>query len=115
MDQPVTGRELELAQERLLNHIFPREPVSGEEKEAFERAVIAQAEWEKKLADSTGELPGRVTAVKIGNFSASVQPRTGFEMAPEARGILLRSGLLYKGVEGPGRPWAQDRIVLGKQ
>ena len=111
-EQPVTGMELERARDKLLNFIFPNEP-RGSAFEAFERAVIAQAEWEKRTEEKLDGLPPPVTGLRVGNFSATMKPRTGWELAPEARGILLRAGLLYKGVGPAPSPWEGERICLG--
>ena len=70
------------------------------EADAFEKAVNYQAEYEKAQDEAMDSLPDSVTGFKIGNFSATMEKRTGKEISPEAYGVLLRAGLLYKGLDG---------------
>lgn len=102
-----TGMEKELMEQRMLAFIFPNHPRTAREKEVFAKAVRYQIDHEKTLADSNsevGSLPHGVESFQIGDFSmtfdgSATDHLTRKTICPYAYGLLLREGLLYKGVE----------------
>lgn len=98
--------------ERILAFIFPNVPKTEEEREAVERAVAFQIDHEKAIRDSLEvddvNLPNGVSSFTIGNFSMSFGDEgyknnavlTKETICPVAYSVLLRAGLLYKGVMG---------------
>ena len=79
--------------------IFPNTPHTQEELAAFDQAVSFQLEH----LTSAPELPDGIESMQIGHFqirrsSGSGSSRYG-GVCPAAYGVLLRAGLLYKGVE----------------
>ena len=107
LQEPTTD-ERELMEPRIDTFIFPNHPTSEEEKAAYDKAVTFQINHEKTLAAMTGDvpLPQGVTAFDIGNFSMNFasgsfdNALTRQTICPSAYGVLLRAGLLYKGLEG---------------
>lgn len=101
----------EVVEENLKAFIFPNTPVTQEEIEAFSRAVYVQAEHEKQMQETYGsegiELPNGVSSFSIGHFSMSFAGNgyqngavlTKDTICPTAYSILLRAGLLYRGVD----------------
>ena len=92
----------EKAREKLLSHIFPNFPETEEERAALEKAVDFQAEADLE----GGDIPEAVEGFQIGHFRAELRKRRGGSspVCPLARSVLLRHGLLYKGLEGRSRP-----------
>lgn len=81
---------------RLLGVILPNSP-SDEQIEAFCAAVYAQAEQEADTS-SLSELPERVKSVTLGSYSLSFhEDKRNLPLCAEARSLLLRAGLLYRG------------------
>lgn len=105
--------DVERARDKLYAVIFPNSPVTPSEIRAFERACLYQAEYDQEKAEAFDGLPEEVQSFRIGNFSASLGQRTGMEVDPRAYGILLREGLLYKGVERGPRWCERERIQIG--
>lgn len=101
-----TQRQLDSARRRLYAYIFPNNPVTDSEKAVFEEAVVLQAEHDASIEDSG--LPQGAKSFSIGHFSMTMDSDAQSErlnrrtICAEAYGILLREGLLYKGVE---RDW----------
>ena len=99
--------EKEIMQQRLLAFIFPNHPKTEREQEVFAKAVRYQIDHEKTQADSNSEvvsIPNGVESFQIGDFSMSFDGNatdhlTRKTICPCAYGLLLREGLLYKGVE----------------
>lgn len=103
-------KHLEIVEERLKAFIFPNTPVTEEELEAFGRAVYVEAEHEKQMEEASGSeeihLPNGVSSFSIGHFSMSFAGKgyqngavlTKDTICPTAYSILLRAGLLYRGV-----------------
>ena len=101
--------ELNAMNARMLAFIFPNTPVTQDEVRAFENAVLLQVQHEKAIkASGMGEIPEGVTSFQIGHFTMSFAD--GYSSSSGARltrkticdgayGLLLRAGLLYKGVE----------------
>ena len=97
---------LQLYREKLYAFIFPNMPRSQEETEAFEQAVKYQYEHEATRERQTQDLPEGVKEFSIGDFSMTFEKGysdsrlTKKTICPAAYGVLLRHGLLYRGVEG---------------
>lgn len=104
--------ELDMMRERMYAYIFPNEPITNAQKEAFDKAVDLQIAHEKTIASQLGgsdmNLPNGVSGFTIGSFSMNFGGN-GYEnsyalskkdICPYAYSALLRSGLLYKGVRG---------------
>ena len=93
-------RDLRRVHTRLLGIIFPNTPVTRQERRAFLAACRAQLEYEKEL--ELPRLPAGLQAFEIGHFRAELDGKgTGGVrgLCPEAYALLLRAGLLYRGVE----------------
>lgn len=89
--------------ERMYAVCFPNIPRTLEEQEAFEQAVQAQYAHEQE----TAQVPAGVKGFRIGEFEMTLEngkSLTGGRICPEAYGLLLRHGLLYRGVEGRRGP-----------
>lgn len=109
--------ETEGMEERIRAFIFPNVPRTPDEVEAFNKAVQHQIEHEKAIVESMDiedvNLPNGVSSFHIGNFSMSFADDgyrnsavlTKETICPVAYGILLRSGLLYRGVDGGCVSW----------
>lgn len=103
-----TQDELDLMQPRVLAFMFPNTPTTERQISVFDKAVAFQIAHEKSLIAAVGEtdLPPNATGFKIGNFSmefaeGSFNARlTKQTICPTVYGLLLREGLLYRGVEG---------------
>ena len=111
VDEP-TDDELDMMSDRMYAFIFPNEPRTDVEREAFDKAIKYQIAHEKTLASEFAELgvlqalPDGVSSFSIGTFSmgfsgdglkksVTLDKNT---ICPYAYGVLLRAGLLYKGV-----------------
>lgn len=101
---------LALFRDKMDAFIFPNIPRADYEIEAYNKAVRYQYEHEasrqKELNDAG--IPDGVTSFRIGDFSMSFEDGANSPflnmrtICPSAYGVLLRAGLLYKGVErGP--------------
>lgn len=104
LDYSPTMQELEAMEPRILAFIFPNEPRSDSEKEAFDRAVIAQCAHEYTHAEEFGGIPDGVQDYTVGNFSVTFGQVQSLQLSrrticPTAYGILLTAGLLYRGIE----------------
>lgn len=110
-----TDEEIEMMQERMHAFIFPNEPRTDDEKTAFCKAVQYQIAHEKTIASTHGDLsvlqalPDGVSSFEIGTFSMSFGGgyKKSFKLdkntiCPYAYSVLLRAGLLYKGVQNGG-------------
>lgn len=97
---------LELVREKMYEYIFPNTPQTVEETDIFEKAVVYQYEHEATASLQANGVPNGVKSFKIGDFSMELDPDffraelNAKTICPSARGLLLRAGLLYKGVEG---------------
>lgn len=114
-EQPTKG-EKDAMRDRMYAYIFPNEPQTAEERAAFDKAVKYQIAHEKTIAAAQSELnamPDGVSSFSIGTFSmnfgsggltrsATLNDHT---ICPHAYGVLLRAGLLYKGVRSVVREW----------
>lgn len=88
---------------RMLAYIAPRAPCCDEQCAAFDRAVLAQYEFERAGAGQQSAIPQGVTQFSVNGFSAHVghiPDRDLFPagVCPEAKAHLLLAGLLYRGV-----------------
>ena len=102
-----SDREIELMRARILAFMFPNVPVTECEKEAVDKAVRLQIFHERQQTDLGGgaNLPQGASGFTISDFSMSFEKGANSTMltksniCSEAYGILLREGLLYRGVE----------------
>lgn len=102
-----SDEEVAMMTDRMLAFIMPNTPGTDEEKEAFDKALRYQIAHEKTQSALAGEtaLPDGTTGFNIGEFSMSFADGavTGLftkrTMCPAAYGVLLRAGLLYRGIE----------------
>lgn len=102
--------DLELLRDKMNAFIFPNIPVTAEETEAYDKAVQYQYEHEMTILEQMNEvgIPEGAASFRIGDFSMNFEDgvNTGTltmkTICPSAYGVLLRAGLLYRGVErGP--------------
>ena len=85
--------------EHLLGVIFPNTPVTPEERRAFLKALRLQRSWEEEQGQT---LPAGIVSFEIGHFRAQTDGkvrRGASGLCPAAYAVLLRAGLLYRGVE----------------
>lgn len=105
---PADEETLQLMRDRMYAFIFPNNPRTEQEKIAFETAVQYQYAHDATAAIALAEVPQGVKSFNIGDFSMAfdegwIESRlTRKTICPSAYGILLRHGLLYRGVEGRG-------------
>jgi len=86
---------LEQARETVRLLTFPNTPLGAEQEAAFERAVLLQAAFLQQR-----EIPPEVSEFRVGHFQVKLREGTGGTgVSPAARAVLLRAGLLYRGVE----------------
>lgn len=107
VDYSPTAQEIEGMEPRILAFIMPNEPRSNQEREAFDRAVIAQCVHEYTHGGEFGAIPDGVQSYAVGNFSVAFGQRQSLQLSrrticPTAYGLLLVSGLLYRGIERRG-------------
>lgn len=101
-----TEKETELMVDRMRLFIFPNEPKTEEETEAFNKAVTYQIEHEKSQAEKYSDIPEGVEAFRIGDFSMNFAEGVNDSglskktICQAAYSVLLRAGLLYRGLEG---------------
>ena len=108
--EEIPQEEREAMEARILGFIFPNSPKTAEQREAFDRAVAFQVQHERSLEEAMGSLPPGMTRFSIGHFSMTFDRSPGGRLTREslcdaAYGVLLRSGLLYRGVE---RVWGDE-------
>lgn len=102
-----TEVELEMMRDKVRAFIFPNEPRLPSQVEAFEKACTYQIAHEKTIAAQCGDnaIPQGTTSFRIGEFEMSFDTSemgnalTKKTICPAAYGVLLREGLLYKGIE----------------
>lgn len=101
-----TEAETELMRERLRLFIFPNEARSESEQAAFEQAAAFQIAHEKSLQERRGDIPEGASSFKIGDFSMSFEEGANSAglnrktICEAAYAVLLRAGLLYRGLPG---------------
>ena len=101
-----TEEELAMMTDRMRLFIFPNEARTDEETAAFQKAVAYQIAHEKSLSEQYGDIPDGVSAFRIGDFSMDFEHGvnssgiTGKTICQAAYSVLLRAGLLYRGLEG---------------
>lgn len=99
-----TAQEVDMMTDRMKLFIFPNEAKSEEEMEAFNKAVAYQIAHEKSLQTQIGDIPNGVESFKIGDFSMNFEKGvngTGLTrktICEAAYSVLLRAGLLYRGL-----------------
>lgn len=104
---PITDGEMEMMRDKMHAFIFPNNPTSESQIAAFEKACTYQIEHEKTIAAQCGDnaIPQGTESFQIGDFSMSFDTDamggvlTKKTICPAAYGVLLREGLLYRGVE----------------
>lgn len=102
-----TEDELSVMRARMNGYIFPNIPVTQEEQQAFEQAMRFQIEHERRQREALSgvTLPDGTTGFTIGHFQMSFEQGalssrlTRRTVCDAAYGVLLRAGLLYRGVE----------------
>lgn len=86
---------LEEAREAVRLVTFPNTPLGAEQEAAFERAVRLHAACLLRR-----EIPPEVSDFRVGHFQVKLREGAGgARISPAARAVLLRAGLLYRGVE----------------
>ena len=97
---------LELMRERMYAYIFPNKPRDAAEEAVFEKAVLWQYRHDASALAATGAIPSGTTSFRIGDFQMSFvrgaldQELNRNNICPSVYGLLLRHGLLYRGVPG---------------
>lgn len=101
-----TEEETERMEERIRLFIFPNEVETTEQQTAFDKAVAWQIVHEKS-AEMETDIPSGVKGFRIGDFSMDFggdgyngSGLTRKTICPAAYSVLLRNGLLYRGLEG---------------
>lgn len=102
-----TEYELEMMRDKMRAFIFPNTPRTESQAMAFDKACIYQIAHEKTIAAQCGDnaIPQGVESFQIGDFSMTFDAAsmgnvlTKKMVCPAAYGVLLREGLMYKGVE----------------
>ena len=94
-DRNDTGR-LEEIRLRLLTRIAPNSPADAAQQAAFDRAVLAQAEYELAQGGALEALRRGVRSFSIGSYSETYGPGDGDILCPVARALLERAGLLHR-------------------
>ena len=100
------------ATEFLTAYILPRKPETDDQKTAFEKAVVYQAETYDTLLDSMGAYAGIGGVSSISNDGVSVSFSGGSasnsasmdQIDPTARAVLFSAGLLRQTI-----PYARKR------
>ena len=98
--------QIDSARRRMYAYIFPNNPYTASQQAAFDQAVLLQAEHD--AAREEEGIPAGVNSFTIGHFSMSVDSSQTSDklnrntICPDAYAVLLREGLLYRGVE---REW----------
>lgn len=101
-----TEEETALMEDQMRLFIFPNSAETEEETEAFNKAVAYQIAHEKSRAEAFSEIPDGANSFKIGDFSMSFEAGVNDSalnrknICPAAYSVLLRAGLLYRGLEG---------------
>ena len=96
--------EIDMMTDRMKLFIFPNEARAEDEIEAFNKAVEYQIAHEHSLQEQYGEIPDGVEAFKIGDFSMNFEEGvngiglTRKTICEAAYSVLLRAGLLYRGL-----------------
>jgi len=99
-----TEEETDMMADRMKLFIFPNEAKETDEIEAFNQAVAYQIAHEHSLQEQMGEIPNGVSAFRIGDFSMNFEEGvngTGLTrktICEAAYSVLLRAGLLYRGL-----------------
>ena len=92
--------------DKMYAFIFPNSPVTPADADAFETAVQYQYEHDMTQAMHAKGIPEGVQSFSNGDFSMTFAKEwldarlTRKTICPSAYGVLLRQGLLYRGVEG---------------
>ena len=101
-----TEQELQLMRDRMLLYIFPNDPVTEEEQEAFAQAVTYQIEHERHRKALLNGIPDGTQSFKVGDFQMAFEDGvndhrlTRKTICDAAYAKLLKAGLLYRGLEG---------------
>ena len=90
--------------DRMKLFIFPNEARTEDEIEAFNKAVAYQIAHEHSRAEQYSEIPDGAESFRIGDFSMSFEDGvngsglTRKTICEAAYSVLLRAGLLYRGL-----------------
>ena len=97
-----TDTDLERVRERMRSFIFPNRASNEEEEAAFEQAVIWQYEHDATAAAAMEDLPPNVSRYTADHFTVEFREAASMRanICPAAYSLLLRKGLLYRGLEG---------------
>ena len=100
-----SAEELEAARLELEGLLLPGTAFTAREKAVMERAVRLQAAHTVTFLADMPALPSSVRSFRIGHFQMQLGGRGDRgEICPLAYTLLLREGLLYRGVEGRRSP-----------
>ena len=104
---PPDAQTLSVYEEMLYAFIFPNTPTTQEEIEVFNAAVLMQYEHDASVSsEADSGLPEGLSSYTVGDFHLAWQPGYNTRtlsrktICPGVYGLLLRHGLLYRGVEG---------------
>ena len=98
----VTEDEMERAQLLLEAFMFPNRALTEGQQQVMKRAARYQAEHDLTLSQSVPPVPEDVSSMQIGHFQIAWDTGTRAQrdrICPSAYALLLREGLLYRGVE----------------
>ena len=99
-----TEEETAMMTDRMKLFIFPNEARTEDEIEAFNKAVAYQIAHEHSRAEQYSEIPDGAESFRIGDFSMSFEDGvngsglTRKTICEAAYSVLLRAGLLYRGL-----------------
>ena len=89
--------------ERLLARIAPNAPENDDQRQAFERAVAAQAAFEAEQGGALAAVRRGVRSFSVGGYSESYGAEGGDVLCPLARALLFNAGLLRRGMPAARR------------
>lgn len=101
-----TEKETAMMVDRMKLFIFPNVVSTEEEQTAFDKAVNYQIVHDKSREERFAEIPDGANSFKIADFSMDFEEGvngsglTYKTICQAAYSVLLRAGLLYRGVEG---------------
>lgn len=103
---PINPDVLQRIQDKMTAYIFPNIVRNESEQNAFDKACMYQYYHEATQAEKMKDIPDGAVAFKIGDFSMNFDQGwltseiNRKNICPAAYAVLLRQGLLYRGVEG---------------
>ncbi len=99
-----SSEEIDLVKEKIRGFIFPNMPATEDEERSFQSAVEFQIAHEKSRQEQYSDIPDGASSFKIGDFSMTFDngvnssSLTRQTICPAAYSVLLRAGLLYRGL-----------------